>query len=112
MRIIGVVPVVEVDDPQDGKLITVGLRQHCVRGKLEAVRRKEHMVCNFPGRHQILIHQRRRHIQGLARVIETGLVGGIDGKFLRRHNTIGVVGGPLFLLAQSKRVVQGHQGGN
>ena len=59
--------------------VTTGMRRED-----EAVGLQDDVVGDVPRRRQILLQQRRRHRQRLARVVEAGLVGRIDGELSRR----------------------------
>ena len=86
-EVVGVVdplPLVEVDDPPDAVLVAVGVGDHRVRREGEPVRLQDEVVGDQPRRLQVLLHQGRRHRQRFGRVVEAGLVGGIDGELPRR----------------------------
>ena len=81
VRVVRILAGVEIDDLLDAELVAIGLHQHGMRGKAEAARVQEHVIGHLAGGLQVLGEQRRRHRQRLARVVESGLIGGIDREF-------------------------------
>jgi hypothetical protein len=69
---------VEVDNADHAVPVAVGVGDHRVRREDEAIRLQDCVVGDQPRRRQVLLQERRRHDQRLARVVEAGFVGGID----------------------------------
>ena len=67
----------------DAVLVAVGIGDRRMGREAEAIRLQDQMVGDQPRRRQVLLHQGRRHRQRFARVVEPGLVGGIDRELAR-----------------------------
>jgi hypothetical protein len=76
--------VVEVDDAPDAVLVAVGVRDHRMGREDEPVGLEHDMVRHMARGGEDLAQQRLGHRERLARVVESGLVRGIDGKLAGR----------------------------
>ncbi len=86
-EVVGVVdlmPLVEVDDPPDAKLVAIGIRDCGMRREDETVRHQDQVVGDPSRRRQVFLDQSRRHRQRFARVVEPRLVRRIHGKLSGR----------------------------
>ena len=82
--VVGLLPLVEIDDPPHAVLVAVGVGDHRVRREGEALGFQDEVFGDPPRRLQVLLQQGRRHRQRFRRVVEAGLVGGVDGELPRR----------------------------
>ena len=76
--------LVEVDDALDAVLVAVGVGHHRMRREDETLGLEDDVVGDQPGRRQVLLQEGRRHGERFARVVEAGLVGGIDRELAGR----------------------------
>src|SRR5262249_50178026 len=81
---IGGLVVVEIDDPLNRVLLTIRFDQHRKGREGESIRFEYQVIRNPPRGVQVFRHQRGRDGERLPRVVETGLVGGIDRELARR----------------------------
>src|SRR5262249_51183827 len=79
---------IEVQNALDRILFAVGFHQHGKRSEIDTVRREDHMVRHGSGSLQVLIQEGRRHRERLSGVVESGRIGGIDGKLAGRLNVL------------------------
>ena len=79
----GLAPV-EIDDAEHRPFIAVGIGDDRMGGEGETLGLEHQMISHFPGRLEVLLYERRRQGQRLGRIVESGLVGGIQRKVARR----------------------------
>ncbi len=84
--VIDLVALVEVDDPLDAVLVPVGFGHDRMRREDEAAGFQHDVVGDQPRRRQVFLEEGGRHGERFARIVEAGLVGGVDGKLARRPN--------------------------
>lgn len=85
-REIGGLLLVEIDDAQHGEFVAIGVGHDRMRREREAIRFQNQMLGHGARGLQIFFHQRGRHCERLAGVVEASLIRRVDRKFLRRSN--------------------------
>ena len=81
---VGRLTLVEIDDPQDAVLVAIRVDPHRMAREGDPIQIQDGVVRHTAGSAEVLLHQRGRHRQRLAGIVEAFLVGRIDGELLGR----------------------------
>ena len=82
--VIGWLSPVEVDDPLNAELISIGVRDDRMRRKRYGIVCQHEVIGHAPSRSQVFVQQRRSHRQRLPTVVKSRFVGRIQRKFASR----------------------------